>query len=369
MKSKVIFLVSEVNRSHHLEWLILQLKSHCHFQVILIGDQNTDFGRFLESQNIHTYLVRLKPNNKLKVAFSIFKILRREKPHIIHTHFWLATLLGIPISYVLGISNRITTRHHGNLHHLYFKKGVWIDRLINALSTHIISPSENIKKLLVKKEYTNANKIYVINHGIDLNYYSDSTLERKELLHTRHGIPHTYPIVGIISRWVNWKGIQYTILAFEKLLKEYPTAHLVLANANGDFKNVIDECLDKLPRSSYTIINYENDIASLYAIFDIFVHVPIDLYSESFGLIYIEALAMGKPCIFTLSGVAPDFILDRENALVVDYKNEKQIASCLKEIISNKELSSALSTNGRRSVLPYSAEAMGEKLRQVYDLQ
>ncbi|MBL0097760.1 MAG: glycosyltransferase [Bacteroidetes bacterium] len=83
--------------------------------------------------------------------------------------------------------------------------------------------------------------------------------------------------------------MQYIIPAFERILKSQPK---------------------KLPSDSYIKIEFERDLFSLYSIFDYFIHAPIDPSVEAFGQVYIEALAAGIPSIFTLSGIAPDFIVD-----------------------------------------------------------
>ena len=339
MKKKVIHIISDVGKSHHLEWLTLQIKDHYDLKVLLIGKAKTFHEEFLRVQNVPTLHVPYNSKTDFfNVIKSVFRFIKKEKPQLVHTHFWFANIVGIPISYLLSISHRVMTRHHGNLHHQFYKKGVWMDVVLNKLSTIIISPTEGIRNLMVHSEYTSPDKIKVINHGIDCSYYRMATTERVQIIRNRYSIPVTFPIIGVISRHIEWKGIQYIIPAFKELIKQVPTAHLILANTNGDYRNVLIDMLNDIPKSTYTLIEYENDAAGLYSIFDFFVHVPIGLYSESFGLIYIEALAAGKPSVFTLSGVAPDFIRHECNALVVDYKDADQIRTSVLKLLSDKEL-------------------------------
>ena len=67
----------------------------------------------------------------------------------------------------------------------------------------------------------------------------------------------------------------------------------------------------------YTEIVYETDMPALYKTFDVFVHVPVEPHFESFGQVYVEAMASGIPSVFTLAGAATEFVRDGENALVV----------------------------------------------------
>ena len=154
------------------------------------------------------------------------------------------------------------------------------------------------------------------------------------------------------------------------LLKEYPTAYLILANAKGEDKASIQASLSSIPVDAYKEIEFEQDNGALFKLFDIFVHVPISKDSEAFGQTYIEALSVGVPCIFTLSGVANEFIADRRNALVVDYKNAGQINESMKYLLINKEFSTMLTENGRNDVEKYfSLPLMIAKLEQLYSRQ
>jgi glycosyltransferase involved in cell wall biosynthesis len=155
-----------------------------------------------------------------------------------------------------------------------------------------------------------------------------------------------FPVVGVISRFLELKGIQHIIPAFRKLLAEYPGACLVLANAKGPYEPEVRKLLAGLPGGSYVTIPFEKDIAALYRLFDVFVHVPVDGHSEAFGQIYIEALASGIPSVFTLSGIAHDMIRHGENALVVPYCDPDSIFGAVKRILTDPELAGRLKAQG-----------------------
>ena len=94
--------------------------------------------------------------------------------------------------------------------------------------------------------------------------------------------------------------------------------------------------LSELPAGSYEAVEFEDDIYNLYRLFDMYVHVPVNPYCEAFGQIYIEALASGVPSIFTLSGIAREFISE-DNAFIVDFKNSDQIFEKMNEILSKQK--------------------------------
>jgi glycosyltransferase involved in cell wall biosynthesis len=367
MKLKLIHIIAEVEKSHHFEWISLQLKADFDYQCILIGRKDSEHERFLTALGIKVYALEYRSKRSMfSLASSLLKILRKEKPAIVHTHFWVASLVGIPVAWMLRVPVKMITRHHGDLHHKYYPKGVMLDRTINFLADHIITPTTGIRELVIDKESTPAHKVTVINHGVDLDFYQNVTPERADAVREKYSIPRTAPVIGMISRYVQWKGIEYAIEAFRKIQHDYPDAHLVLANANGEYRSVLRQKLSQLQPAQYTEINYEGDTPALYALFDVFVHVPIDRLSESFGLIYVEALAAGRPSVFTISGVAADFVRDGYNALVVDYRNAEQITEAVLRILKDSELRRQLTSNGAASVQHFSYVNMCRQMKELY---
>jgi len=160
-----------------------------------------------------------------------------------------------------------------------------------------------------------------------------------------------FPIIGIVARYMHWKGIHYIIPAFKELLKTYPDALLVLAGSgSGDYAAEIKELLKELPTKNYKETGFIDDLFSLYQLFDVFVHTPIDERLEAFGQIYIEAFVSKTPSIFTKSGIATEIAIHEENALIVDFKNAEQITSSMIRLIENQDLRQKLVNNGANSI-------------------
>jgi len=106
---------------------------------------------------------------------------------------------------------------------------------------------------------------------------------------------------------------------------------------------------------------------ALFKTFDVFVHTPIDNHSEAFGQVYIESLAGGIPMVCTLSGIANECVKHLENAIVVDYKNSKDIYNGMKLILENKNIREKLINNAPLSVKQYTVENKFNLLKQIYN--
>ena len=142
---------------------------------------------------------------------------------------------------------------------------------------------------------------------------------------------------------------------------------LLLLNASGDYAAEIHAQLAGLPENSYRAITFEQDVAAAMHAMNVFVHVPVDEHSEAFGQIYVEALAAGVPSVFTLSGIAPDFIENGKNALVVPFKDSDAIFAAMCKILSDQNLRESLKAGGWNSVKEkFALHQMIKQLEALY---
>lgn len=298
---------------------------------------------------------------------TIWRWLLSQKPDLVHCHLLTASILGLSAAKFAGIQHRIYTRHHSDYHFRYFPKGVKWDLLCNRLATKIIAPSFAVKKVLVEMEHVPEEKVALIFHGFDLDYFRNVSDEVIHQIEQKYNAEKKFPVIGVISRFTELKGIQYIIPAFQKILKKHPNALLLLFNAQGDYKQQIDAQLSELPVNSYKTIPFETELAAVYALFDVFVQASTDTLIESFGQTYIEALACGVPSVFTLAGVAPDFIRNLENAVVVPFKDTEAIYEGINSILSDDDLKTKIINGGWNSVRDrFSLQQMINKLVHIY---
>jgi glycosyltransferase involved in cell wall biosynthesis len=114
-------------------------------------------------------------------------------------------------------------------------------------------------------------------------------------------------------------------------------------------------------------IQFEKEITALYKSFDIIVHVPISAAFEAFGQVYIEAMAASVPGIFTLSGIAEEYIINNKNAVVVDYKNAEQIYTGILNYLNNNSFKQQIVTEAKKDVHAiFGIDKMVNSLNSLY---
>lgn len=368
---KIIYIFSFIERALLNEAIAEQLARVKDFETgfVLLNKKPSSYSAYLREKNFKTWDVFYTgKKNLISASFKVFKILLKEKPDVINTNLFDANVAGLIPAWLLGIKVRVLSRHHSSLHHVYHPGYVKLDKLFNSLATHIVSPSPSVSKILIEKENVKAEKVFLIPHGLPLSYFTHVESERINVLKKKYfpsGKP--YPVIGVISRFNHWKGIQYIIPAFIKLLEEFPQAHLLLANARGNYSNEIHKLLSEIPSGNFTLIDFEEDSPALYRLMDVFVHVPIDSHSEAFGQIYVEALASGIPSVFTLSGIANEFVEHGRNAFVVPYQNADAIFDGICKIMTDENFRNTIIEIGKSDVAErYDQKGMGLNLEKFF---
>lgn len=368
-KHLILYVVSDIDRAVAFEWIAKDSLSWPSFRVafVFIGSKECNSAKKIREIGLEVYiLTNTKKTDSIGSLLQLARLFYRLKPAIVHCHLLKATLIGLTAAIPFRRIKTVYTRHHSNLHHIYFPKGIIWDLYSNHLANKVISISPSVSEIL-RREGLNRDKIIDIPHGFDLAMFDKIPNDRVLSFKRRHEIPENSKIIGVISRFVEWKGIKFIIEAFRQLRCDYQDIHLVLLNAIGPEQIEIEKSLEILQTGSWTSIPYENDIAAAFSSMTCFVHAPIDGESEAFGQVYVEALATGVPSIFTLSGIAPSFVKHNDNALVIPYRNSKAIESALRRLLTNTHLRQKLATNGRLSVSnTFTLEAMIHSLLNLY---
>jgi glycosyltransferase involved in cell wall biosynthesis len=326
----LVYIISNINKSQSFEWLVYEYKkTNYPVGFILLGPTDTDLYKYINE--IDLPVVQISHNGKksfIRTFFLTIRALYNMKATAIHCHLIDANIIGLSAAFLLRIKNRYYTRHHSDFHWNTSYRGVILDKLCNYLSTKIIAISKVVKEVLLV-EGVPESKIRLIHHGFRFDLLKKVSDIEIDKIKNKYKIRSDNFVIGVISRFLELKGIQFIIPAFKRYLNEDPNAILILANAKGEYTDQIIKLLEQIPNENYILIEFENEVQALYKCFNVFVHVPIDEKCEAFGQIYIESLSLKIPSIFTISGIAGEF-LDEKSAYIVDYCNHEQIYAGIK---------------------------------------
>ncbi len=366
---KICYIISDINKAVYFEQTAIELKTKgIDVSYILINSRDGILHQFLQEKGFTVHLIEVKNLLKSRIAIRECKnLLKSLNITHVHCHLAHANWIGLWGSKLSGIPHRIYTRHSGEPLNINWKERI-IDKIQNRLATKIVSISQNIDDLLEKQGVPDHKRI-LIHHGFNLEKFSvHDPLELKRL-RDQYNSNNQKPLIGVIARWMEWKGIHYTIDAFKEVLKHRPDALLCLfgASENGDYSAEIKAKLSEIPERNLRVVAFENNVFDLYQLFDIYIHVPVNPTCEAFGQTYVEALAAGIPSIFTLSGVAREFVVHEKNALVVPFKDSKAIHEAIDRLMIDPSLGEKLAAAGQQSVAQlFGFDTYIENLQKLY---
>ena len=351
------------------EWLAERLdRERFELSFLLLGDGEPPLAPFLRQRGIPFVHLRYRGKRDLaRCTVEAYRYCRAAGVDAIHTHFFPAHFAGLLGAWLAGVPLRVQTRHHSTFHYRYRRAAALYDRFFNALATRIVAPSEVVKRVLVEREGVDPRKVVRIDHGFALDRFAEVPAAEVAELAGRYLPPGAGPVVGVVARYIECKGVQHVIPAFRRLLASYPSAFLVLANARGGDGRLIRRELAALPAGSYVEIPFEPNVSALYKLFDLFVHAPVDPDIEAFGQVYVEALAAGVPAVVTRSGIGQEILEHGVNAWIVAPADSEAIHQGCASLLADPALRERLARAGERTVRErFSLERMMAALERLY---
>jgi glycosyltransferase involved in cell wall biosynthesis len=227
---------------------------------------------------------------------------------------------------------------------------LWADRLGKRLLCFASA------RVLVNSSATSdhlpcGNKITVIHNGIDVGRF-DLTLDGMPFL-DQHGIPADAPLVGTVGRLRPWKGQDSFLRSMARVAGALPAARfLVVGGAIFDVQDGYSENLHRLASElgiadRVTFTGQLADVRPALAAMDLFVHPGAP---EPFGLVNLEAMAMGKPVVAYAHGALPEIVPDGETGLLVPPGNEEALAGAVIDLLGDSQRRSAMGMAGRARV-------------------
>jgi glycosyltransferase involved in cell wall biosynthesis len=301
--------------------------------------------------------------------WKLYRLMRREKPDIVHTHTAKAGMLGRTAAWLAGVPVILHT-FHGHILRGYFGRTktlifLQIEKIMAMLSTKIITISESLKKELVELGVAPEDKIEVIPIGLDLAQFvkHNNRGEFKRSL----GLSKDCLIVGTVGRLVPIKGQRYFLEAANKICGDM--------NGNGDVKFVIvgdGELRDELEARARELglegkvyfTGFRTDLTDIYADFDIMV---LPSLNEGTPVALIEAMSSGKPVVATTVGGIIDLVEDGVTGLLVESESERELREGILALLSDKAKRTMLGRKGREAVYPaYDIETLVARMSDVY---
>ncbi len=326
--------------------------------VVIIGGP-IDLVREIDSTKTPVYNLEVDSKYSYhKIIYKLIKIIRKERPSLIHTSLYHTNVTGRLAALITGtkVLSSIVSTNYDPVRYQY-DPGVdpgkhRIIRMIDLFTANIsrcrfMAISNNAKDSAVKYGGFYAGSISVIYRGVDHAKYSRSTAFSLRNLREGLNIQSSFPVLLNVGRLIRAKGQIHLIDAMPRITQKFPDARLLIAG-EGHLRNELETRIKDLDMDGHiTLLGRKTNIRDYYAISDVFI---FSSNWEGLGISLIEAMAMELPIIATRTGSAPEIIGDNRCGYLVPIAESEAISDAVMKLCSDKERMRSLGQRGRKIV-------------------
>jgi glycosyltransferase involved in cell wall biosynthesis len=243
----------------------------------------------------------------------------------------------------------------------------WVSRHIYAIKVKyackvadkIIAISQRTKEDLVKYLNISQDKIEVIYQGIDPAFSIKRSIEQKENVKAKYGLPDEFLLsVGTIEKR---KNLLLTVKALVLLNNDTP---LVVVGRPTKYLEQVKQLINEKQLGNRIIFlhNVEfNDLPSIYQMGSVFIYPSI---YEGFGIPVLEALNSGVPVIAAMGSSLEE--AGGPGSFYVDPKNEHELAEKIKSILTNETLKEEMVMQGLEYAHQFADDKLAQQLMRIY---
>ena len=314
------------------------------------------------------------PPNLFSATF--LKAIKYEEFDVIHLQ-GIGHLLIDYICFIANNSKKILTVHafprypeeRGNIL-LKLLYGVYFSTLGRHTldSAKIVTAVSSFSAMQCIKRGVAPEKIRVIPNGIELdNYHS----VRPDELARKFNIEDDDILILSISRVTWYKGFEYALEAIHRIIKETrkPIKYMIIGDLEDkEYQLKLTRQISALGLQNNVIFTgFVSEEMKLQALTRADIFLAPSLH-EGFGIVILEAMALGKPIIASNCEGFRCILKNMETGILVKPASSEDIANALRCVLSNSELRSKLSENASREVKKYDWGRCVEKYEEIYKI-
>jgi glycosyltransferase involved in cell wall biosynthesis len=313
----------------------------------------------------------ISPVRDLLATVRLARIIRAERPAILHTHTAKAGAVGRVAALLAGRRRPPIIVHtfHGHVLRGYFGRfwtGVFrlLERWLARITDALVAVSPEVRDELVAFGVAPASKFRVIRLGIEL----DERLSRDGAARaeTRRvmGIGDQRFVVGWIGRMTAVKRTDVVLRSFRRLRDDGVDAVLCMVGDGPDRRWVEDLAGELGVMRDSLFPGYQEDVGPFFAAFDVFV---LPSGNEGTPVTAIEALASGCPVVATRVGGVPDVVTDGEDGFLVEPGDVEELAARLSQLANDPGLRTQMSAAGRERMRSrYAVDRLIDDIDRLY---
>ena len=271
----------------------------------------------------------------LPLLWRLGRAIRAYSPDLAHTHLIHADLYGFLAARGAGVKRVVSSRHNDDAFRQR-SRWRWINRKLWSKLDAGIAISHAIEKFAIEIEGAPAEKISVVHYGKAFTWLSDDDVNvARRDLRAELGLAEDAPLLGMVCRLVEQKGVPYALEALRRVGGEFPGAHLVIA---GDGEKAAElrrlaAALGVADRVHW--LGWRQDALDLMAAFDVLLAPSL---WEGFGLVLLEAMSRRLPVIASRVSAIPEVVRHGETGYLIEPRDVDALAKAIARLLRDRAL-------------------------------
>ena len=308
--------------------------------------------------DVTLFELQRRPGNDPSFVWQLFQLLRRERPHILHTHSWGTLCEGLIAGRMARVP-AIVHLEHGTLQTKKYQ--VQIQRWAWPQTNRLLAVCENVADRMAHIVGVPRRGIKVIRNGVDLRRFQ---IERRDEARLRLDVPPGVLVVGTAGRLAAVKD-HITLLNALRLVHTSEVPLLAVIAGEGPLRAAIEAKIVSLGlQGRVRLLGHQPNIETVLAALDLFV---LSSQSEGLPMAVLEAMASGLPVISTRVGGIDEIIQPGRTGLLVEPKSPEALANAIGLLARDRDGRERMGAAGReRATQEFSLEAMVADYQRLY---
>ena len=265
-----------------------------------------DFAGRMRAAGVPTDGLRLRRDLDPAAFASLARLLRRERPRIVHTHLIHADLYGLAAARLARVPRAVSTKHGFNEFRASRAVGL-VDRLAARAADANVAISQGLADYLVATEGFRPGTFRIVHYGIEAGPEPPAPPAELRLV--------------AVGRLIPIKGFDLLLDAFRRVRAERPEATLELAG-DGELRSE----LERRAGEGVTFLGRVEPVGPLY---ERAAAVVVPSRGEGFGMVALEAQERGRAVVASRVGGLPEIVEDGVSGLVVPPGDAGALASAI----------------------------------------
>lgn len=337
------------------------------FDIDLIIFRDNDWVKTTAQLPCNINIFQIDNFGRLYTYRNLFRLvwhLRAFRPHVVHTFFPVANVIGVLCARLAGVRAIVASRRdYGEwMNKRYF----YATRIANRFLTGIVANSYEVKRLTERVEKFPGARIEVIYNGIVPEEFSDKT--DGSAIKRALGIPAANKVVGLVANFRPMKRHDTFVRAAARILRTRDDISFLILGKNavpGDPKNEVERLVASLGIAHRVHFAHAIDNVKEYlGLLDVGVNC-----SEGEGLsnAIMEYMAARIPCVVSASGGNPDLITDDVHGYTFTVGDHDGLAQKILHLLDDEPARLRLAAKAYAKILDeMSLEAMLGRFERYY---